>query len=136
MHQFLDKSFDVVFGNGTLHHWENPIKVFNEISRVLKSDGVFCISDGRRDIGLGAKVIFHIVKGFIPKFMRIGWKTSINAGYTPKELTQLLNQSNLENKYELKSHLFKTAIILHPIKLTEKNKLLIKLLNDFYPIKS
>ncbi|MFX1566868.1 MAG: class I SAM-dependent methyltransferase [Promethearchaeota archaeon] len=106
MYQFLDNSFDLVFGNGTLHHWENPIKIFNEISRVLKSHGVFCISDGRRDIGLGAKVIFHIVKLFIPKFMRIGWKTSINAGYTPKELTQILDQSNLKNNYELKTDLF------------------------------
>ncbi len=106
MHQFPDNSFDVVFGNGTLHHWENPVKIINEICRVLKPNGIFCISDGRRDIGLGAKVIFHTVKWFIPKFMRIGWKTSINAGYTPEELTEILDQSDLKGKYELKADLF------------------------------
>lgn len=106
MHQFPDKSFDVIFGNGTLHHWENPVKIINEICRVLKPNGIFCISDGRRDIGLGAKVIFHTVKWFIPKFMRIGWKTSINAGYTPEELTEILDQSDLKGKYELKADIF------------------------------
>ncbi len=110
MYKFLDNTFDVVFGNGTLHHWENPINVFNEIFRVLKPDGIFCISDGRRDIGLGAKVIFHTMKWFIPKFMRIGWKTSINAGYTPEELTEILDQSNLKEKYELKADLFDILI--------------------------
>lgn len=110
MYQFLDNTFDVVIGNGTLHHWENPINVFNEIFRVLKPEGVFCISDGRRDISLGAKAIFHTVKWFVPKFMRIGWKTSISAGYTPEELMEILDQSDLQGKYELKADLFDVLI--------------------------
>jgi ubiquinone/menaquinone biosynthesis C-methylase UbiE len=103
---FENDYFDVVFSNGSLHHWENPIKVFNEIERVLKNEGVYCISDGRRDIDLRAKILFYLIKWFIPKFMRLGWKTSIMAGYIPEELEGMMEQSNLRNNYQLKSDLF------------------------------
>ena len=47
---FADSSFDVVFSNGSLHEWEEPIKVFHEINRVLRPEGLFCITDMRRDV--------------------------------------------------------------------------------------
>lgn len=106
MKMFSDNSFDAVISNGSLHHWNRPEKVFNEIKRVVKNNGIFCICDGRRDLSLGAKCIFHIVKQFIPKFMKIGWKTSIMAGYTLDELKIILDQSDLKDKYELKLGLF------------------------------
>jgi len=101
MKQFSDNSFDVVISNGNLHHWEDSIQVFNEIYRVLKKDGIFCVSDGRRDLDWRGKLIFHIFKYFGPKFMRIGWKTSIMAGYTPKEVKEMLDKSNLRDKWQL-----------------------------------
>lgn len=110
MTMFQDKSFDVVFSNGSLHHWIHPEKVFNEIHRVLKENGIFCISDGRRDIGLGAKLLFNIVRCFLPKFMRIGWKTSIMAGYIPEEICEILDKTNLKDKYEIKVDLFDLLI--------------------------
>ena len=111
MKMFEKNSFDVVFSNGSLHHWEHPVKIFNEIERVLKPKGIFCISDGRRDLNVGAKAIFNIAKIFIPKFMRMGWKTSIIAGYTPVEIEELLKRSSLKNKYTLKTDLF--DLIIH-----------------------
>jgi len=83
---FEENSFDAVISHDSLHHWDHPLKIFNEIARVLKDNGILCIGDGRRDIGLGAKIIFNLVKLFISKTMSYYWKTSIMASYTPEEL--------------------------------------------------
>lgn len=103
---FEDNSFDIVLSSDSLHHWEDPIKVFNEIHRVLKDNGKVCIKDGRRDIGIGAKFIYNIAKLFLSKTMSYYWKTSIMAGYTPDELREILDHSKLKDKYEIKTDLF------------------------------
>ncbi|NLT68557.1 MAG: class I SAM-dependent methyltransferase, partial [Acidobacteria bacterium] len=38
---FEDRIFDVVFSNNVLEHLEDPLRVFSEVSRVLKPGGVF-----------------------------------------------------------------------------------------------
>lgn len=108
---FLEnKSFDAVISHDSLHHWEEPIKVFNEIARILKDGGVLCISDGRRDIGIGAKIIMQIAKLFISKQMSYYWKTSIMAGYTPSELKEMLDNTDLKDKFEIKSDILDITI--------------------------
>ncbi|MFX1382071.1 MAG: class I SAM-dependent methyltransferase [Promethearchaeota archaeon] len=107
---FESKSFDAVISHDSLHHWVEPLKIFNEIARVLKNDGVLCIGDGRRDIGLGAKTIFNIAKLFISKQMSYYWKTSIMASYTPDELREMLNQTDLKGLFELTADLFEIVI--------------------------
>jgi ubiquinone/menaquinone biosynthesis C-methylase UbiE len=92
---FPDSSFDAAFSNGSLHEWEDPIKVFNEINRILKSEGHFCISDMRRDVN-------PLIKGLIysatkPREIRPGFLTSLNASYTVDEMKHLLSQSDLKN---------------------------------------
>lgn len=92
---FEDNSFDAVFSNGSLHEWEKPVMVFNEIYRVLKPNGLFCITDMRRDVS-------PLIKWFIysstkPKEIRPGFLTSLNAAYTVNELNELVANSNLEN---------------------------------------
>ncbi|MFW9988440.1 MAG: class I SAM-dependent methyltransferase [Candidatus Odinarchaeota archaeon] len=110
MSMLENNSFDAVISHDSLHHWEDPIAVFNEISRVLKDNGVLCIGDGRRDIGLGAKIIFQIAKLFISKKISYYWKTSIMAGYTASELKELLNQTDLKGKYNIKTELFDITV--------------------------
>ena len=110
MSMFEDKSFDAVITHDSLHHWEEPLMIFNEIARVLKLNGVLCIGDGRRDLGIGAKIIFHIFKQFIPKQISYYWKTSIMAGYTPSEAQDMLDQSELCGKFEIKADLFDITI--------------------------
>ena len=46
---FPDGMFDAVFSNGSLHEWEEPVQVFDEIHRVLRPGGAVCICDMRRE---------------------------------------------------------------------------------------
>jgi SAM-dependent methyltransferase len=41
---FQDTFFDKIFTVNTIYFWENPEKLFSEIYRVLKSNGIFCLT--------------------------------------------------------------------------------------------
>ena len=73
-------------------------------------EGKYCVSDGRRDLGFGAKIIFNLIRFFMPKKMRYYWKTSIMAGYTPEEMRPILDQTGLKNRYEIRPGLFELTI--------------------------
>lgn len=91
---FENSMFDAVFTNGSLHEWAQPEEAFNEIQRILKPHGKYCITDLRRDMN-------PILKWFIklmtkPKEMQAGLISSINAAYTVDEIEVILQQTNLQ----------------------------------------
>jgi ubiquinone/menaquinone biosynthesis C-methylase UbiE len=43
---FETDSVDFIISTGSFHHWQQPIKVFNEIFRIMKSKGEAWIYDG------------------------------------------------------------------------------------------
>lgn len=92
---FQDEAFDAAFSNGSLHEWENPVKVFNEIHRVLKPGGLYCITDMRRDVNPIIK--WSIYLSTKPKEIRPGFLTSLNASYAVDEIRNLLSKSALKN---------------------------------------
>lgn len=92
---FEDESFDTVISNGSLHEWEDPIRAFNEIFRVLRAGGRYCITDLRRDVHPLKKMMVYFSTH--PKEMRPGLISSLNAAYTSYEITELLRHSNLHN---------------------------------------
>lgn len=104
---FPDSSFDAVFSNGSLHEWEEPIKVFNEIGRVLKPGGIFCVTDMRRDVKPFIKwMIYASTK---PKEIRPGFLSSLNAAYTVLEINNILSRSKLKSA-DVQSEFFGLSI--------------------------
>ena len=91
---FEDCTFDAVFTNGSLHEWANPSGAFDEIWRVLKPGGRYFISDLRRD--MNPLMYWFLWLGTRPVSIRPGLKTSIDAAYTPKELSGLIGSSCLK----------------------------------------
>ena len=92
---FDEASFDAVFANGGMHEWADPVAVFNEIARVLRAGGRFCITDMRRDANL---LVRYVMPWTIrERVMRRGFLTSMNAAYTPGEARLLVKQSELRN---------------------------------------
>jgi ubiquinone/menaquinone biosynthesis C-methylase UbiE len=90
---FEAETFDAVFTNGSLHEWVNPRGTFDEIWRVLKPGGQYFISDLRRDMNPFARAFIWL--GTQPTSIRPGLITSIEAAYTPQELTELLKKTML-----------------------------------------
>jgi len=88
---FEEGVFDLVVSSNTLHLIKNPVSMFNEIYRVLKSKGRFFLSDFRRSwLGLFSK--------------------HIRAAYSPQEVKDLLSQSKLEN-WEVRDYFFWLSIL-------------------------
>lgn len=90
---FEDGIFDAVFSNGSLHEWESAGAVFDEIARVLKPGGRFCITDLRRD--LSPEIYRFMYESCDPPEIRSGFETSVRAAYTREEIMDLLGRSRL-----------------------------------------
>jgi len=96
---FQDGSMDLVISTLSLHHWRDPVAVFNEISRILRPGGGFFIFDLRRDMAapfwLFLWLLTHV---FLPAALRRANEPmqSRDAAYTLKEAVHLVSQSNLQ----------------------------------------
>lgn len=95
---FPNGSLDLVVSSLSLHHWRQPVVVFNEISRVLRPGGSFLIFDLRRDMAAP----FYLLIWFATRFIvphalrRINEPmNSRNASYTVQEVSHLTGRSNL-----------------------------------------
>jgi len=92
---FENNTFDAVFSCGSLHEWAEPIKIFNEINRVLKPSGRYCVGDLKRNIN---PILVFIMKLMVKsKTMKQGLISSKNAAYLKDEIEQILKQSKLSN---------------------------------------
>lgn len=95
MNSISDNQYDLVISRESLHHWDEPEKVFKEISRVMKPDGKVCIYDHRRDLNLFGRAIVFVFGTLKAGKMFKHWKSSIAASYTQKEIRKKLDSINL-----------------------------------------
>ena len=98
---FNSNTFDAVFSYSSLHEWEKPENVFNEIHRVLKTGGHFLVSDLRRDVSF---FIRQIMKAAVKQpSMKAGLLTSLAAAYTKDEINKILSETKLNTFQIVKS---------------------------------
>ena len=95
---FADKSFDLVISYASLHHWFQPVAVFNEIARVTGETGHVIIRDNKRvyQNPLGKAVIWLVTR-FMNKRHRENWPRALLASYTVPEVREILHRSDLNN---------------------------------------
>lgn len=95
---FPDNSFDVIISYASLHHWFDPVMVFNEVQRVIKGSGYFIIRDNKRVYQNPLwKAIIWMVSRFMNKRHRENWPKALLAGYTIPEIKEILRRSELRN---------------------------------------
>jgi ubiquinone/menaquinone biosynthesis C-methylase UbiE len=107
---YLDDSVDVVVTSLSLHHWTEPVRVLDEIYRILHPNGLLVLFDMRRD----CKKFWHYLLRFatrvvVPKPLRkvrepLG---SLLASYTEAELHELLSRTKwAESKLRIEGVMF------------------------------
>ena len=92
---FPDHTFDAVFTNGSLHEWDDPLEIFQEIHRVLKPGGHFFIKDLKRDLNWFFRTLMYYF--LQPREVRPGFITSVRAAYTAGEIREMLRMTPLED---------------------------------------
>jgi ubiquinone/menaquinone biosynthesis C-methylase UbiE len=98
---FEDGEFDLVVCNDSLHHWDDPLVVFDEIARVLQKEGTqgtgaCIIHDSRRLHEWGPRLMSWAIGMMIPRDFRVHYWNSIKSSYTPDELRAILESSKLQ----------------------------------------
>ena len=114
---FDNNSFDLVISYASLHHWFEPVTVFNEITRVTGETGHAIIRDNKRVYqNPWWKMVIWFVSRFMNRRHRENWPKAILASYTIPEVRDILNRSEL-NSYRVKSDfVFIDLCIESPIK--------------------
>jgi ubiquinone/menaquinone biosynthesis C-methylase UbiE len=92
---FGDAEFDLVVSSGSLHHWEKPLAVFDEIARILKPNGHCVVRDSRRLQEWAPLLLAHIIGLTLPRDFRCHYWGSIRSSYTPEEVRATLERSRL-----------------------------------------
>jgi SAM-dependent methyltransferase len=93
-----DNSVDLVVSTLSLHHWQEPQRVLDEIARILRPGGSFLVFDLRRDMSPAFYLLVWLATRYIvpPPLREIGEPLgSRNAAYTPAEAAALAQSSRL-----------------------------------------
>jgi len=92
---FDDGEFDLIVSNDSLHHWDDPLPVFDEIARVLKDSGRCIVHDSKRLQRWWPWLFVKTISLTIPRDFRVHWWNSIKSSYTADELRAILDRSRL-----------------------------------------
>ncbi len=101
MKGLTDNSFDVVFSFQSLHYWDPPERVFDQIARVLKPSGVLCIGEDRRDMNWQGKLQVLLGRFFLSRRIASVWARSVVGCLTPAEAADALQRSGLRDRWQI-----------------------------------
>ncbi|HOT91736.1 MAG TPA: class I SAM-dependent methyltransferase [Anaerolineae bacterium] len=107
---FADGEFDAVISNDSLHHWEDPVAIFNEIARVVKPEGAYFVHDSRRLETWWPRLFAWGIGLTIPADFRVHYWGSIRSSYTPEELEALVARSRL-NGWRIEAGFMEIAVV-------------------------
>jgi ubiquinone/menaquinone biosynthesis C-methylase UbiE len=102
---FSNQSFDSVISFKTLRSWNSPQQALNGITRILKSDGKYAITDYRKDLRWLAKASIWFTGRTMPKEFRSCWKESIHNSFSLEEIVKILMQTRLKD-WKIRTTLF------------------------------
>ena len=97
---FEDGSQDLVVSTLSLHHWSDPVRVLNEVARVIQPGGAYLIFDLRRDLQFPFWMVLWLATRFVvPRALRRVNEplASRDAAYSPREVETLAAKSSLPN---------------------------------------
>jgi ubiquinone/menaquinone biosynthesis C-methylase UbiE len=102
---FKNNSIDIVISLFSLHHMDNPGKLFREVDRVLKPEGTLLIIDFRRDMSRALFILLNNLWQVLFYFSagRRGFYDSARSAWTPTELKLILDESNI-SRYNVNSN--------------------------------
>jgi len=106
---FENSSFDFVVSSGSLHHWKKPVRVFNEMYRVLKSNCRAMIYDLRKDAP--QEKISEWANIIDSKIMRWGLKHSFRESYTEQQIEKTIKDTRF-TEFEIKEEEISLEILL------------------------
>ena len=93
-----DDSFDFIMSYASLHHWLEPVTVFNETERVVKETGGIVIRDNKRVYSNPFwKSFIWLISRFMNRRHRENWPKAILASYTIPEVNEMLSRSRLKD---------------------------------------
>lgn len=97
---FADGTFDLVVSSLALHHWHDPLRILDEIARVLKPEGRYYIADVCREVNLFQRLFAYasVPVASLPFGSYLGYGgyyESVRAAYTQDEARDLLARSAL-----------------------------------------
>jgi len=97
---FGSGSFQFVMSSFALHHWSDPLRVFDEIARVLAPGGRYYIADVCRELNslqrLFAYASIPVVSLPFGSYRGYGgYYESVRAGYSREELCEMVGRSAL-----------------------------------------
>ena len=95
---FADGSFDLIISYASLHHWFEPVAVFNEVERVVVEHGKVLIRDNKRVYQNPFwKAVVWLISRFMNRRHRENWPKAILASYTIPEVKEILSRTHLKD---------------------------------------
>jgi ubiquinone/menaquinone biosynthesis C-methylase UbiE len=94
--QYGDGFFDAVVSTGSVHHWKEPVRAFNEIYRVLKEGGYALLYDVVSDTP--RPVLKETAREFGRVRMLLLWLHAFEEPFYSRQALALLSQSSLFKK--------------------------------------